>query len=108
MYGPSLFIISHDVFTHTKHAKFSLIPLTVDLEQQAGLLASEKQYNDQLQDEVRKLVGEAERLRQESEVYRADSWVFVRARMNFRNMCKIVMILTIPLLSIPTRSDRLN
>jgi chromosome condensin MukBEF ATPase and DNA-binding subunit MukB len=42
-----------------------IIPPTVDLEQQAGLLASEKQYNDQLQDELRELAGDRERLRQD-------------------------------------------
>jgi len=61
IFSPCLFLPTYNYFHHASptHA--------VDLEQQAGLLASEKQHNDQLQDELRVLAGERERLREEVE-----------------------------------------
>ena len=61
IFSPCLFLLTYNSFHHASPTH------TVDLEQQAGLLASEKQYNDQLQDELRELAGERERLRQEVE-----------------------------------------
>lgn len=103
MCEPSLSTMSHDVLMYTYHP---LILPTADLEQQAGLLASEKQYNDQLQEEVRKLVGESERLRQESEVGWVVSCVCIWSMDELHTTCNVAMVLTPPPLSILTRPHR--